>query len=112
MQQIVLRNGTKNDRQRHSRYADSNGTITFNEAAFETIVPAHLQEFHEMRAEARIQFTDGTGVRTHYTVPHYREQPDGTYKCINKHRITAPDAGSTGNSNTAEKNGDGLERRH
>jgi hypothetical protein len=78
----------------------------FYEQAFDSIVPAHLQEFEEMRQKARIQHTDGTGMRTHYTAPHYRERADGTYELINKHRVTAPEAGSTGNSKSAEKNGD------
>lgn len=92
---------------RHEKLMGYGNLALAYEAAFELIVPAHLQEFEAMRAEARIQHTDGSGIETHYTAPHYRKQPDESYKLLNEHRITAPDAGSTGNANQAAKNGDG-----
>lgn len=92
---------------RHEKLMGCDETATAYEAAFELIVPAHLKEFPQMRAEARIQHTDGSGMRTHYTAPHYRKQPDGSLKLLNGHLVTAPEAGSTGNSKNADKNGDG-----
>jgi hypothetical protein len=111
-----LRDGVPSEAtvRRYVRHLGMKAVTALVERAFEVIVTTNLKEFKEMREAARFQFSDGSGVETCYTAPHYRKQPDGSYLLLNKHRITAPEAGSTGGSKQQGKNGDGwwLHNRH